>query len=183
MLSHGCVAAPAWILVKLRASTRPPGTRWWNLLPGRLPTPRRGPSRILLHHQPGLDAGGSLHPRRAHADLRRWGPQRVRSRREGHLDQRRTRPLTSIAIAEVSGSRKAPLTWENAYVQASIQEPSSEGLSMAKATRLIRPRAGLSQVLASAPRRRHDPGVTLVQLAIVSTVTVTLKKQGGATRR
>jgi hypothetical protein len=42
--------------------------------------------------------------------------------------------------------------------------------------------AGLSQVLASAPRRRHDPGVTLVQLAIVSTVTVTFKKQGGATR-
>ena len=61
---------------------------------------------------------------------------------------------------------------------------------MAKAARLIRPRpvtsdgeglvshaglvwlgevgpqrltAGLSQVLASAPRRRHDPGVTLVQ--------------------
>jgi hypothetical protein len=29
---------------------------------------------------------------------------------------------------------------------------------------------GFSQVLASAPRRRHDPGVTLVQLAIVSTV-------------
>jgi hypothetical protein len=24
---------------------------------------------------------------------------------------------------------------------------------------------GFSQVLASAPRRRHDPGVTLVQLA------------------
>jgi hypothetical protein len=42
--------------------------------------------------------------------------------------------------------------------------------------------AGFSQVLASAPRRRHDPGVTLVQLAIVSTVTVTFKKQGGATR-
>ena len=41
---------------------------------------------------------------------------------------------------------------------------------------------GFSQVLASAPRRRHDPGVTLVQLAIVSTVTVTFKKQGGATR-
>lgn len=38
--------------------------------------------------------------------------------------------------------------------------------------------AGFSQVLASAPRRRHDPGVTLVQLAIVSTVPVTLKKQG-----
>jgi hypothetical protein len=64
---------------------------------------------------------------------------------------------------------------------------------MAKATRLIRPRTvtgdgeglvshaglvwlgevadrsgltvGFSQVLASAPRRRHDPGVTLVQLA------------------
>jgi hypothetical protein len=42
--------------------------------------------------------------------------------------------------------------------------------------------AGLSQVLASAPRRRHDPGVTLVQPAIVSTVTVTFKKQGEATR-
>ena len=42
---------------------------------------------------------------------------------------------------------------------------------------------GFSQVLASAPRRRHDPGVTLVQLAIVSTVTVTFKKQGGAARR
>ena len=42
--------------------------------------------------------------------------------------------------------------------------------------------AGLSQVLASAPRR-HDPGVTLVQPAIVSTVTVTFKKQGGATRQ
>jgi hypothetical protein len=42
--------------------------------------------------------------------------------------------------------------------------------------------AGFSQVLASAPCRRHDPGVTLVQLAIVSTVTVTFKKQGGATR-
>jgi hypothetical protein len=67
---------------------------------------------------------------------------------------------------------------------------------MVKATRLIRPRTvtgdgeglvshaglvwlgevarsgltvGFSQVLASAPRRRHDPGVTLVQLAIVST--------------
>jgi hypothetical protein len=81
---------------------------------------------------------------------------------------------------------------------------------MAKATRLIRPRTvtgdgeglvshaglvwlgevadrsgltvGFSQVLASAPRRRHDPGVTLVQPAIVSTVTVTFKKQGGATR-
>ena len=81
---------------------------------------------------------------------------------------------------------------------------------MAKATRLIRPRtvtgdgeglvshaglvwlgevadrsgltAGFSQVLASAPRRRHDPGVTLVQLAIVSAVTVTFMKQGGATR-
>lgn len=33
--------------------------------------------------------------------------------------------------------------------------------------------AGFSQVLASAPRRRHDPGVTLAQRAIVSTVTVT----------
>jgi len=42
--------------------------------------------------------------------------------------------------------------------------------------------AGFSQVLASAPRRGHDPGVTPVQLAIVSTVTVTFKKQGGATR-
>jgi hypothetical protein len=41
---------------------------------------------------------------------------------------------------------------------------------------------GFSQVLASAPRRRHDPGVALVQPAIVSTVTVTLNKQGGATR-
>jgi hypothetical protein len=81
---------------------------------------------------------------------------------------------------------------------------------MAKATRLLRPRTvagdgegllshaglvwlggvvdrgltpGLSQVPASAPRRRHDPGVTLVQGAIVSTVTVPSKKQEGATRR
>ena len=38
--------------------------------------------------------------------------------------------------------------------------------------------AGFSQVLASAPRRHHDPGVTLVQLAMVSTVTVTFEKQG-----
>jgi hypothetical protein len=81
---------------------------------------------------------------------------------------------------------------------------------MAKATRLIRPRTvtgdgeglvshaglvwlgevadrsgltvGFSQVLASAPRRGHDPGVTPVQPAIVSTVMVTFKKQGGATR-
>jgi hypothetical protein len=76
---------------------------------------------------------------------------------------------------------------------------------MAKATRLIRPRtvtgkgaglvsragwsgwgtgltAGFGQVLASAPRRRPDRGVTLLRLAIVSTVTVTFKKQGGATR-
>ena len=81
---------------------------------------------------------------------------------------------------------------------------------MAKATRLIRPRTvtgageglvslaglvwlgevadrsgltvGFSQVLASAPRRRHDPGVTLVQRAIGSTVTVTCEQQGGATR-
>jgi len=42
--------------------------------------------------------------------------------------------------------------------------------------------AGFSQVLASAPRRDHDPGATLVQLAMVSTVTVTFEKQGGATR-
>jgi predicted amino acid-binding ACT domain protein len=43
--------------------------------------------------------------------------------------------------------------------------------------------AGFSQVLASTPRRRHDPGVTLVQRAITSSATVTCKKQGGATRR
>ena len=91
-----------------------------------------------------------------------------------------------------------------------FNNPVREGFQWAKATRLIRPRtvtgdgeglvshaglvwlgevadrsgltAGFSQVLASAPRRRHDPGVTLVQLVIVSTVTVTFKKQGGATR-
>jgi hypothetical protein len=44
------------------------------------------------------------------------------------------------------------------------------------------PTAGLGQGLASAPRRRHDPGVTLVQPAIGSTVTMTFRKQGGATR-
>ena len=38
--------------------------------------------------------------------------------------------------------------------------------------------AGFSQVLASAPRRDHDPGATLVQLAMVSTVMVTSEKQG-----
>jgi hypothetical protein len=42
---------------------------------------------------------------------------------------------------------------------------------------------GFSRVLASAPRRRHDPGVTVVQPALVSTATVTFKQQGGATRR
>ena len=49
---------------------------------------------------------------------------------------------------------------------------------MAKATRLIRPRT----VTGDGEGRRHDPGVTLVQLAIASTVTMTFKKQGGATR-
>jgi len=42
--------------------------------------------------------------------------------------------------------------------------------------------AGFSQVLASAPRRHHDPSVTLAA-TIVTTVTVTFKKQGEATRQ
>jgi hypothetical protein len=41
--------------------------------------------------------------------------------------------------------------------------------------------AGFSQVPASPPRR-YDPGVTLVQRAIVSMETVTFKKQGRAPR-
>jgi hypothetical protein len=56
------VAAPAWILAHSEHLARPPGTRWWNHLPGRQPTPRRGSSRILLHHRTDLDAGGSLAP-------------------------------------------------------------------------------------------------------------------------
>ncbi len=43
------VAAPAWILAHSEHLARPPGTRWWNHLPGPQPTPRRGSSRILLH--------------------------------------------------------------------------------------------------------------------------------------
>jgi hypothetical protein len=34
----------------------------------------------------------------------------------------------ALPIAEISGSRKAPLTWENACVEAGIQQPSSGGL-------------------------------------------------------
>jgi hypothetical protein len=82
-------------------------------------------------------------------------------------------------------------------VQASFNNQVREGFQWRRPPRLIRPptvtgdgegpvshaglvwlgevadRSGLtvgfSQVLASAPRRRRDPGVTLVQLAIVST--------------
>jgi hypothetical protein len=82
-------------------------------------------------------------------------------------------------------------------VQASFNNQVREGVQWRRPPRLIRPptvtgdgegpvshaglvwlgevadRSGLtvgfSQVLASAPRRRRDPGVTLVQLAIVST--------------
>jgi hypothetical protein len=42
--------------------------------------------------------------------------------------------------------------------------------------------AGFGQVLASAPRRRQDAGVTPRAATIVSAVTVTFKKQGGAIR-
>ena len=77
-----------------------------------------------------------------------------------------------------------------------FNNPVREGLQWRRPPRLIRPRtvtgdgeglvshaglvwlgevadrsgltAGCSQVLASAPRRRHDPGVTLVQLRIFS---------------
>lgn len=56
------MAAPAWVLAHSEHLARPPGTRWWNHLPGPQPTPRRGSSRILLHHRTGLDAGGSLAP-------------------------------------------------------------------------------------------------------------------------
>jgi hypothetical protein len=47
--------------------------------------------------------------------------------------------LASMPITEVSGSRKAILSWENACPQASIQQPSSGRLAMAKATGLIGP--------------------------------------------
>ena len=82
-------------------------------------------------------------------------------------------------------------------VQASFNNQVREGFQWRRPPRLIRPptvtgdgegpvshaglvwlgevadhsglTVGFSQVLASAPRRRHHPGVTLVQLAIVST--------------